>query len=256
MTFLCYHTVEPEWASPLAIHPAAFEAHCAWLARSRRVVDIDEALNRTDRNLRLPRGFACLTFDDGFSGVFQHAWPSLVRHRLPATVFLVAKTLTLGGQAVDWVDTPSDGPLVTLTLDQILEMQAAGVSFQSHSYAHLDLTRLSYAECVEDLRESRELLESVLGRAVPFLAYPHGRHDESVRAAAAAAGYTNAFALSEEAEPWGRYAVPRVGLYRGNSARALRLKAAHSYPRMRQSSVYKRVSKVAAQVSAGRGKSQ
>jgi peptidoglycan/xylan/chitin deacetylase (PgdA/CDA1 family) len=162
----------------------------------------------------------------------------LRRYGLPATVFLVAQTLTSAGQTVDWVDTPPDHRLTTLSQEQVLDMQTSGVDFQSHSYAHLDLTSLSFDSCVQDLRESKDLLESILGRPVPFLAYPRGLHDEGVRAAAARAGYTHAFTLPEGAEEPGQYSVPRVGLYRGNGVASLRVKSARALPGARTSGAY------------------
>jgi peptidoglycan/xylan/chitin deacetylase (PgdA/CDA1 family) len=236
MTVLCYHSVEPDWESPLAVEPAAFVRQAAWLRRNRRVMPLEEALPRLDARGRLPRGAAALTFDDGFAALHSNVLPVLTEEKLPATVFLVAETLTPAGRPVDWVDTPGTRPLVTLTLDQVLEMQQAGVDFQSHSWAHHDLTRLSWAECVRDLRDSRELLSDLLGRPVTLLAYPRGRHDADVRRAAAAAGYTHGFALPETTEQPGDYAVPRVGIYRGNGAFTVRVKAARPYLRVRTSS--------------------
>jgi peptidoglycan/xylan/chitin deacetylase (PgdA/CDA1 family) len=145
----------------------------------------------------------------------------------------VADTLTPRGRALDWGDTPHANQQQTLTLDQVLEMQEAGVDFQSHSWAHRDLPSLDPAECVRDLRDSRELLEELLGRAVPLLAYPRGRHDGRVREAAARAGYSHALALPDLPETPGPFAVPRVGIYRGNRVLALRLKCRPNYLRLR-----------------------
>jgi peptidoglycan/xylan/chitin deacetylase (PgdA/CDA1 family) len=239
VTILCYHAVEPGWSSPLAVDPAAFEAHCAWLARHRSVIPLEQAVTRLDSAGRLPGGVAALTFDDGFRGLYEHALPVLSRYRLPATVFLVAQTLTAAGQRVDWVDTPPDHPLETLTLGQVRAMQAAGVTFASHSWAHADLTLLDHEDCVRDLRESRELLESLLGHPVRQLAYPRGRHDPGVRAAAREAGYTHAFALPEGREHVDAYAVPRVGIYHGNGVGRLRVKAARPYLRLRTGHGYR-----------------
>src|SRR5205807_4952068 len=115
-----------------------------------------------------------LGFDDGFADVYTYALPILRRSRLPATVFIVAQTLTSGGRAVDWVDDPPSWPLETLSREQILEMRAAGISFGSHSFSHRDLTTLTEDECVRDLRTSREVLEAILGEAIRLLAYPRG----------------------------------------------------------------------------------
>jgi len=225
LTILCYHTVDPDWDSSLAVSPSDFEAHCAWLSRRRTVVSLDEAVGRIDRTARLPRGETAITFDDGFAGLYAHALPSLVRHRLPATVFLVAETLTPRGRAVDWAP-PGSG---TLTLDQVLEMADAGVRFGSHSYSHHDLTALAESELDRDLADSRMLLEELLRRPVPFLAYPGGRHDGRVRDSARRAGYTHAFTLPDEAETPGPYAIPRAGVYPGNGSAALRIKSSRWY---------------------------
>jgi peptidoglycan/xylan/chitin deacetylase (PgdA/CDA1 family) len=229
MTILCYHSVDPRWESPMAVTPETFAAHAAWLSRHRQVLDLRDAVPLLDSNARLPRGTAALTFDDGYAELHEHLLPVLLRERLPATVFLVAETLTPGGRPVDWVDTPGAEPLRTLTLDQVLEMQDAGVAFESHSWAHTDLTTLSEEACERDLRDSRELLSDLLGRSVTQLAYPRGRHTAVVRRCAERAGYTAAFTLPERPEEPGPYAVPRVGIHRGNGPWVLRAKASRSY---------------------------
>ncbi len=239
MTILCYHDVQPGWTSPMAVDPQSFAEHCAWLSSRKTVLPLREAIHRLDRSGRLPRGQAAITFDDGFLGLSNHALPVLVRYRLPATIFLVAETLTEAGRPVDWVDTPPAGGLTTLSREQVLEMQEAGVSFESHSFAHLDLTRLGFRDCVRDLKDSREVLESLLGRSVRLLAYPRGRHDEDVRAAASRAGYTNAFTLPEGKERPGPYAIPRVGIFGGNGVASVRLKSARPYLPVRTGRAYR-----------------
>ena len=115
-----------------------------------------------------------MTFDDGFASVFDHAWPAVRRAGLPIAVFLVAQTLAPGGKIVDWVDDPPPWPLRTMAISQVLELRDGGVTIGSHSYAHRDLTALGDAECERDLRDSRELLEEVVGAPVDLLAYPRG----------------------------------------------------------------------------------
>lgn len=238
MTILCYHAVDPTWRSPLAVRPEEFDAQIGWLASKFEVLPLEQAAGRLDRRYRLPKGVAAITFDDGFRSVLDHALPVLRRHGVPATVFVVAETLTPEGRAVDWVDTPPPEPLQTLTLDEVRELEEGGVSIGSHSYSHRVLTSLTPSECLADLRRSRELLEDLLGHEVPFLAYPRGFHDEEVRGAAEAAGFRNSFTLPEDREVVGPQAVPRVGVYPGNGVRSLRLKTDRRYLRFRASRAY------------------
>jgi peptidoglycan/xylan/chitin deacetylase (PgdA/CDA1 family) len=239
VTILCYHAVDPTWRSPLVVTPDAFEAQARWLAAHRTVLPLELATQRLDRTGRLPRQQTAITFDDGFRNVLVHGLPVLRRHRLPATMFVVAETLTAAGRTVDWVDTPPpSGTIETLSLDDVLELQDGGVTIGSHSYSHAVLTSLEPSECERDLRASRELLEDLLRRPVPFLAYPRGFHDEGVRRAAARAGFRNSFTLPEGREPTGPHAVPRVGVYPGNDARSLRWKTARAYLPLRTGRAY------------------
>lgn len=156
-------------------------------------------------------------------------------------MFLVGKTLAGRDFDVDWLDKPPSYRLRTLEVEQIRELQAAGVRFESHSHSHADLTQLTFRDCVEDLRDSRELLESVLGHRVRLLAYPRGRHNAEVREAAQRAGYDYAFTLPERREEPGAYALPRVGVYHGNSVAHLRLKVSGRYLPLRTSPLAGRV---------------
>jgi peptidoglycan/xylan/chitin deacetylase (PgdA/CDA1 family) len=229
MTVLCYHAVQADWPAPIAVRPKDFAAQCSWLARHRRIAPLDVVTPSSDPWGRRSSRLVALTFDDGFASTYEHAWPLLARHGLPATVFLVAGTLAPGGRAVDWLDRPPSQPPAVLDRDQILEMRDGGITFGSHGYSHEDMTNLSDAECLADLRRSRDLLEDLLSRPVPVLAYPRGRHDERVRRAAELAGYSQAFGLPEGPEPRSPYALPRVGVYRDNGIAVLRLKTRRWY---------------------------
>ena len=79
----------------------------------------------------------------------------------------------------------------------------------------------------------------MLGRPVRLLAYPRGRHAPHVRDAARKAGYTHAFALPEGPEPVGPYSLPRVGLYRHNGVRDLRVKLTPGYLAVRSGRAFR-----------------
>ena len=238
MTILCYHSVDHDWGSPLSVTPHEFASHLEWLVAHREVVSLADALTHLDRQWRLPPPYVSITFDDGFASVYEHALPILRRHGVAATVFVVAETLAPHSRAVDWVDTPPAWPLRTLDVEAVLELHASGIAIGSHSFRHDILPTLDDSDCERDLRESRGVLEALLGEPVPFLAYPRGRHSEAVRRAAERAGYQHAFTLPEAREPQGPFAVPRVGVYPGNGVRSLWMKTRPWYLAARTSAAY------------------
>ena len=248
VSILCYHSVDPSWGSHLAMTPEGFERHCRWLSRARTVLSVDECMAAWTETGRMPQASVSLTFDDGFVDLAQWAFPVLARYRLHATVFLVAETLTAQGRAVDWVDDAPPWPLRTLTPEHVLAARADGIRFASHSWAHRDLVQLSEGECIRDLRDSREFIEDLLHEPVPLLAYPFGRHDPMVERAARRAGYQFAFALPDRCEVASRYAIPRVGIFRGDGAGTLRIKTADWWLPLRYSPVFPLLRKI-----SGRG---
>lgn len=70
-----------------------------------------------------------------------------------------------------------------LNWGQIREMQSAGISFGSHSMSHPVLSRLSTADLVTELRDSRQILQNELQRPILDFAYPFGTPDSFNREA-------------------------------------------------------------------------
>src|SRR5260370_28952189 len=131
MPVLCYHAVDPDWRSPLAMPPDLFARQCAWIRRHRRVVGLAQLVDGMNGSARLPRGVTALTFDDGFATVYTQAWPVLRERGLPATVFLVAAPLGSAPQSVGLVDDPPPQPPEPLTRILEIQMRAARVTLCS-----------------------------------------------------------------------------------------------------------------------------
>ena len=80
-----------------------------------------------------------------------------------------------------------------LTADQIRQLDQAGMDVGDHTAHHLDLPMLTSSELQEEIAGSRQVLQSVLGHAVYFFAYPFGAYNHNVLQAVKAAGFTMAF---------------------------------------------------------------
>jgi peptidoglycan/xylan/chitin deacetylase (PgdA/CDA1 family) len=217
---LCYHAISDGWPDALAVPPAAFERHLRrLLQRGFTPADVGTAVRR--------RKSLHVTFDDAYRSVLR-AMPILERLRLPATVFACSALAETGAPlAVPELQRRStDYPdeVATLDWESLRELTSRRIEIGSHTQTHPHLARLSDHELNRELAESRQRIESELGRPCRYLAYPYGEQDLRVRKAASAAGYTAAFALRESGEPLAGYGLPRVDLYRKDGLLRLALK--------------------------------
>ena len=85
-----------------------------------------------------------------------------------------------------------------LNWNEAREMQAGGMAFGSHTHTHEILSKLTPERQLEELRQSREILEGELGGKVDTLAYPVGMphtFSASTVEALEKAGYRAAFSF-------------------------------------------------------------
>ena len=93
---LAYHRVVPYEsidaypldAELISATPDAFDWQMKFLRQRMNPVSLSQVVAALDGGAALPRHAVAVTFDDGFRDTFVHAFPSLARHRIPATVFL------------------------------------------------------------------------------------------------------------------------------------------------------------------------
>lgn len=139
----------------------AFDRQMAALADSDPPLSLDDAIGNRDG-----AGGVVVTFDDGLGDFADHALPVLVRHGVPALLYLqtglVREELPAGvanGEHLSW--------------SQLAEAAASGlVSIGAHTHSHPDLSRTSEAEAEVEMRRSKELIEDRLGTSCRHFAYP------------------------------------------------------------------------------------
>ena len=218
---LCYHAVSARWEHRLAVPPHALERQLRLLLfrrfRGVRAADVVAGRGRLFH----------VTFDDAFASILD-ALPALERLRVPATVFACSE-LADGGRDFPVLTPPDEGEtsatdVRTLDWEGLRELSDRGLEIGSHTASHPHLSQLADVELDRELRESRERVESELGRRCRFLAYPYGDHDVRVRTAARVAGYEAAFALPGRAAPYDRFGIPRSGIWRKDGTLRVLLK--------------------------------
>ena len=168
----------------LDVDPAMFRRDLRWLRRlSFRPLSGDELAEFHANPLAtLPRRSFVLTADDGF----RDAVVAVNRH-LSAKPQLFVNTAFVGCFA-PWADN-----LPLASWDELRALANAGAAIGSHARTHGRLPNSSGELLDEELAGSLRELQNQVPSAIPVLAYPHGSHDDRVRAAAIRAGYRAAF---------------------------------------------------------------
>lgn len=82
---------------------------------------------------------------------------------------------------------------------QVRELAAAGFTIGFHGHGHEPMSLLGPAELAEELDGGRSALEEAAGRPLATIAYPHGRVNADVAAAARQRGFRAGFTVRAEA---------------------------------------------------------
>jgi L-malate glycosyltransferase len=217
-----YHRVSDD-GDVLSIPPDDFRGHLEVLARSGvEVVTLDAAIDRLQRPVQ--GRYACITFDDAFADVAEHAAPILAEQGFPATVF-VPTAIIDGRETYSWYEKAPRA----MSWDQLRELTAGGLwSAQAHSRTHPRLSALPRREATAEIAGSRADLEGRLGRPVTSFAYPAGlytaREVELVEEAGFRAGLTCRPGVNAGGEPLGE--LRRTMIAWGDDRRAFGAKLA------------------------------
>jgi peptidoglycan/xylan/chitin deacetylase (PgdA/CDA1 family) len=168
----------------LDVDPAMFRRHLRWLRRlGFRPLSGDELANFHANPLAtLPRRSFVLTADDGFRDAVV-----AINSHLSAKPQLFVNTAFVGCIA-PWADNRA-----LASWDELRALADAGAAIGSHARTHGRLPNSSRDLLDEELAGSLRELQRQVPSAIPVLAYPHGSHDERVRAATIRAGYRAAF---------------------------------------------------------------
>lgn len=153
-----------------------------------------------------------VTFDDGFRGVLEHAWPVLERHRIPATLFVVSGLM---GATNEWMQQRGFPSRPLLSREELIALAQGGLAIGSHTRRHPRLSEVSAAAAASEITDSKRELEDLLQREVRYFAYPYGAFTPAVREQVAAADYTAACATVSGFNRPGEdpYALRRIDVF-------------------------------------------
>ena len=152
----------------LSVPPDAFYEQLRYLKEhGYQTITLDDLALHLTRGTPLPARPIILTFDDGYTDAYTHAFRLLKRFGYTGTFFLITAPIDNNDpEHLSWA--------------QVEEMSAAGMEFEPHSYNHPDMTNRGYQFVVFQIMAPKEAIEARTGVKCRFFAYPTGRYDQFI----------------------------------------------------------------------------
>lgn len=183
VSILGYHDFRERGGTPMIIAAPKFREQMQAIKDSKiPVIPLRDVLAWKRGEKDIPEESIVITMDDGWEGVYQHAYPVLKEFGFPFTIYLYKKYVNIGGRSMTWA--------------QIKEMMENGCDVGSHTVSHEALTKKGKLDdgeyqlwLMKELKESKDFLEENLGIKVVTVAYPYGNHNEVIENLAMQVGY-------------------------------------------------------------------
>ena len=119
-----------------------------------------------------------ITFDDGYSSDYDIVFPLLKKRNIRATFFVNPQTVGQNGY-VTWA--------------MLQEMSDFGMSIESHSFSHPNMTHITLDRAKEEFINSRKIISEILNKKVTLFSFPFGFYNINLLNLATECGYEKCF---------------------------------------------------------------
>jgi len=153
-TVLTLHGIECDALTPLIKEDPAIQryilnqsqfSYLLELLASRNCKTVQEFAEQPDKNT------VVLTFDDGLISDYEMALPLMRKSNIKASFYITAKNIGKTG----YCDKA-----------QLIEMADVGMEIGSHGLTHRYLTLMPKEEVKSEIRESKDIIEQIIGKAI------------------------------------------------------------------------------------------
>ncbi len=178
---LNYHKIDDMNIS-LSVPPEDFDKQMKYLYdHGYHTISPDDLYNSLEGNAELPENPVLITFDDGYRDNYENAYPILQKYGFKGTIFGTTSYLGVYPNYTTW--------------DMAREMDANGISIESHTVDHKSMTDLTDEQLRSELVDSKRKAEEELGHEVDYMAYPTGTYNLHIAQLVKEAGYKAAFTI-------------------------------------------------------------
>ncbi len=201
---LCYHRVcdlpkTKDLMLTYNVTPTVFDQQMAFLSQNGfNVITLEQLVDYKHEKKGHPTKTVVITFDDGYRDNYINAFPVLQKYNFKATFFVVTDYIN-SDRIFQWLDLGNESLShcqknkqywLPLTKDHILNMDADGACFGSHTKTHRNLNNANKRMVLEELRDSKQCLEKILLKPIRCFSYPYGAVNKLTKNWVSETGYS------------------------------------------------------------------
>lgn len=190
-----YHDINPDGHNTITVTPQRLDADLTLLEqRGFHIIPISQMAAFMEHGAAVPEKAVVMTFDDGYQGVYQYAFPILKKHNAPATIFIIGYYVGRLPGYLTWPEVRQleESGLVTAgghTYNQHRPEQTtmpnlsgpATINHIFNSQTNHEETDQEYeARMLADSQLFQETLKGELGHTTPYFAYPYGAYNAAM----------------------------------------------------------------------------
>ena len=184
--------------------PKRFEKLLAVLHKSNyNFISLDQLETAGERDI-------FITFDDGYAHLAEVLPPFIRTYNIKPLIFIPTRYI---GQVNDWDYSCFFQKTEHMNASQIQNLASLGVDFGSHSHSHKRLDRLDDADCVNELKQSKTIIESIINKNINSISYPFGRTSKAVSRLVDSVGYSYGFTMQFPKSSDAQLSLGRIPIY-------------------------------------------
>jgi len=182
---LQYHHVSTQTPPVTSLSETSFRLHMDYLAENGfTILPLEDVVSRLQQHEPLPDKAAVITFDDGYTSVYDTVFPILQKRHWPFTIFVTSGLVGSNNQ-------------LYATWDQLREMGEYGATLANHTVSHpylLDRPDMEnesawLAGVRQEIEDAERQIAEETGQSHKLLAYPYGEYNQEIQTMVRNLGY-------------------------------------------------------------------
>lgn len=182
---ILYHSVGN---TPWATAEKTFEEQMQWLTNHCHVLTLTDLINTPQKKNIIQ---VAITFDDGYRSLYQNVAPVLLKNNISATVYLntgwIAENTNERKKSVIELGHYPDEQF--LTWQEVRELRQNGWEIGSHGVNHYNFAKTQEELTIQELIESKNIIEKKINSTCLHFAYPFGRYSRRLKIITKNIGY-------------------------------------------------------------------